>query len=254
MTVLKSRQVAKADHGGGELEVRLRYANAIMAAKDMVPGQYRNVGAILLAQEWANARDVDLLTTLQNVDVIQGKLVPNATLLRALAVRAGYEVTVADVSAEAATVIVGKGDRELGRTTFTMADAKAAGLTGKDNWKKHPQAMLVARATSQAMRWYAADVMVGMLIEDEVDDPVEVLSSEPEAGEGSGDDVSDAVIVPTPEDAPEVIERMQAAVASLDEQTAADLKAWWKAQDIPAIGEVDGVQAQAVLDWIERRS
>jgi hypothetical protein len=245
VTVLKSRQVAKVDHGGADLEVRLRYANAILGAKEMVPQQYRNAGAIMLAQEWSHARDVDLLTTLQNVDIIQGKLVPSATLLRALAVRAGYEVIVKDVSPQAATVVVSKGGTELGRTTFTIDDAKSAGLLGKDNWKKHPQAMLVARATSQAMRWYAADVMVGVYDLDEVEsDAVAVLEDppEPEARDGSGD-IVDA----------EIVTDVRSVVAGLDEDTAADLKEWWKAQGFPAIDELDAEQSQAILDWIARR-
>ena len=207
MTVLKSRQVAKVDHDAQALEVRMNHARAVASAKDAIPKHYQNnPGAVLLAQEWAAARGVDLLTTMQTVAFIGGKPVIDATMQRALAVRAGYEVQVVEVTGSAATVIVSKGDRELGRTTFTMDDAKAAALVGKDNWKKNPKAMLVARATSQAMRWYAPDVMVGMLIEDEVDDPVEVLSSEPEAGEGSGDDVTDAVVVPTPDQARQVCE------------------------------------------------
>lgn len=251
MTVLKSRQVAKVDHGGGDLEVRLRYANAILQAKEMVPNQYRNAGAILLAQEWATARDVDLLTTLQNVDVIQGKLVPNATLLRALAVRAGYEVIVQDVTPQSATVVVSKAGSELGRTTFTMDDAKAAGLLGKDNWKKHPQAMLVARATSQAMRWFAADVMVGVFVEDELDDPVTVLAPEPEAGDGSGEPVEAEVV--DAEVVDPAMTQVRSMVEALDEATAADLKAWWKAQGFPAIDDLSNVEAAQVCDWIERR-
>jgi hypothetical protein len=240
VTVLKSRQVATV---GSDLDVRMAHAKAIAAAKAAIPQHYQNnPGAVLLAQEWAAARGVDLLTTMQTVAFISGKPVIDATMQRALAVRAGYEVSVVDVSDKAATVIVGKGDKELGRTTFTMQDAAAAGLTGKDNWKKNPKAMLVARATSQAMRWFAPDVMVGVYDLDEVEsDAVTVLAPEPT---DLVEDVVDAEVVE-----PDV----RSVVAGLDEDTAADLKEWWKAQGFPGIDELDAEQTQAVLDWVARR-
>jgi hypothetical protein len=45
--------------------------------------------------------------------------------------------------------------------TYTMDDAVLAGLAQKDNWKKNPKAMLVARATALAAREKFADVLLG---------------------------------------------------------------------------------------------
>jgi len=45
-----------------------------------------------------------------------------------------------------------------------MADAKAAGLDQKDNWKKYKRNMLFARALSNGQKWYAPDVFNGATV------------------------------------------------------------------------------------------
>ena len=48
-----------------------------------------------------------------------------------------------------------------GQAGFTMAEALAAGLTGKDNWKKYPSDMLFARAISRGARRFAPGIFGG---------------------------------------------------------------------------------------------
>ena len=133
--VLRSRRapaVVEPDAAG--LEVKLRHANAIAAAKQALPQSYaNNPGAILLAQEWAAARNVDLLTTIQSVSFISGRPVIDATMQRALAMRAGYSIDIETGDGSATCTITRDGKSKS--STYTLADAKEAGLTGKDNWK-----------------------------------------------------------------------------------------------------------------------
>jgi hypothetical protein len=46
-------------------------------------------------------------------------------------------------------------------SSFTMADAQRAAVTGKAVWKAWPRNMLFARAMSNGARWYCADVFLG---------------------------------------------------------------------------------------------
>lgn len=55
---------------------------------------------------------------------------------------------------------------------FTLEDATRAGLTGKDNWKKYPAAMCIARASAMAVRAIAPEAGLGMLTQEEKDDGV----------------------------------------------------------------------------------
>jgi hypothetical protein len=179
-----------------EMEVMIDYASTISDAAACLPDGYRKQpGAVLLAREWANAHGVDLLTAIQTVAFVKGKPVVDAAMQRALAKRAGYRLAIT-MENDSATVTVSDSTGVLGQVTYTMADANAAGLAGKDNWKKHPREMLVAAASRLALRWHAPDVLLGVWDEDEIDDQggaaVAPLAPAPEAPA----DVVDAEIVP----------------------------------------------------------
>lgn len=53
---------------------------------------------------------------------------------------------------------------------WTITQAKAAGLTGKDNWKNYPRAMLRARVISEAIRTVYPGVSVGVYTVEEAQD------------------------------------------------------------------------------------
>jgi hypothetical protein len=212
--VLRSRQqsqaLAPAGGAAEQLDVELRRAKAIASARDALPRSYKdNPGAVLLADQWARARGIDTLTAIQNVAFINGRPVIDATFQRALAVANGYDLAVLDATNEAATVAVARDGKELGRVTWTMDDARRANLAGKDTWKQYPRNMLIARATTDALRWYAAEVLLGVFSADELEsDPIEVLrpvepteveQPVPTAAVEVEEDIADAVLEPEPE-------------------------------------------------------
>jgi hypothetical protein len=193
-----------ASEADAQLSVAMREANAIAKAGDAVPKGYRgNPGAVLLARAWAENRGLDILTAVQSVAFVQGRPVIDATMQRALAKQAGYRVLVTEADANYATVKVTElsTGEVIGEASYTMADAKAAGLIGKDNWKKNPEDMLVARATTRAVRRYAPEVMVGLTVAEEFDeiapDPVAVLDSH--AGEDQNPETVDVAHNPVGE-------------------------------------------------------
>ena len=175
-SVLRSRVVPAvatppAIEADAVLSVELRKAHMIAKSGDAIPKSYRgNDGAILLAMDWANKRGLDLITALQSVSFFDGKPMIDATMQRALARQAGYRVTVSDAPATSATVTVSEQGELIGSASFTIDEAKAAGLLSKNTWKSYTEDMLVARATTRAIRRFAADVMVGLSIEDEIVD------------------------------------------------------------------------------------
>lgn len=151
-------------HTGAAVTDKLAYADALARA-DLLPANYRRKpGNVLLAVEFGEMLGTHPLTAIQQVHVIEGKLSASAELMRALALRAGHKVRVLRHDAEAATVAVIRADDpdHATETTFTIDDARRAGLTGKGPWKSYPAAMLLARATSAAIRAACPEVLMGV--------------------------------------------------------------------------------------------
>lgn len=105
------------------------------------------------------------LTTVSNgLYVVNGRIAAQANVIAAqLRRHPDYDYEVIEITPKGATVsILRRGPNgklvEAGRASFTEADAKQAGLTGKDNWKNYPEDLYFARALSRAQRRYAPDV------------------------------------------------------------------------------------------------
>ena len=188
--IMVSRQLAPVEPtqtvAMAQMDAEFRMAQAIARAGDMLPRNYRDKpGAVILVNQWAKAHGVDMLTAMQTVAFVQGRPVIDATMQRALAERAGYAIKIPDATRESATVEVWKDGERVGSATYTWEDATTAKLVGKDNWKNNPEDMLVARATTRAIRRHAPSVMLGMADPDEAydADPVAVLAPAQNSGE-----------------------------------------------------------------------
>lgn len=97
------------------------------------------------------------------VYVIKGNLTLSSKLLRALAHQHGLRVLRVEESATSCTAaVVDANGKELGRTTFTMEQAKKMGLAGT-NWQNNPDRMLWARASKRALDDFAPWVTVGVM-------------------------------------------------------------------------------------------
>lgn len=103
------------------------------------------------------------MTTLAHVHVIEGRPALSAKAKQALAVAAGHDIDIVETNSERCTVVARRAGSERDVTvTWTMKDAQVAGLSTKDNWKKHPRRMLQARAISEAVDLVASDATLGI--------------------------------------------------------------------------------------------
>lgn len=138
-----------------------------------VPDSYRNKPAEITACILYGAElGVPPMTALQKIDVVQGHPAPRAELGRTLAFAAGHEVWI-DESTISRCVARGRrrGSDTVHTTTWTMDDAKRAGLTGKAPWRAYPKQMLVARATGELIRLMCPEVLAGIAtFAEELDD------------------------------------------------------------------------------------
>ena len=96
-----------------------------------------------------------------HIHVISGKPTCSSELQLALLARGGvtWEITEGDGSCSVTFRRAGWPDY-TGR--YTLAEAKAAGLTSKDSWKNYPANMLRARAISNGARVIGPDLLCGM--------------------------------------------------------------------------------------------
>lgn len=102
----------------------------------------------------------------------------------------GYQVEVNRKGVDSTTV-----------STFTIADAKKAGLWGKAGpWTQYPKRMLQLRARAYAMRDAFADKLQGVYIREEIDDYSEPVKVENTA-EPQPDPLADVPIVKHEDDA-----------------------------------------------------
>ncbi|WP_425829343.1 hypothetical protein [Streptomyces fractus] len=123
-------------------------------------GKPHEVTAAILT---GNEMGLSPMAALRSFDLIKGTPAMRAHALRALLQSHGHAVWEEESTAVRA-VVCGRraGEAEVHRSEWTIERATDAGLSGKDNWKRQPQAMLLARATAEACRLTAADVLHGV--------------------------------------------------------------------------------------------
>ncbi|PPG29672.1 hypothetical protein [Pseudoclavibacter sp. RFBB5] len=149
-----------------------------------VPNQYQNdpgnATAAIMAARGVGIKDP--MAALRSIDIIQGTPAFRANTLRGLAQAAGHEIWVGESNSERAIVLgKRKGDDRVQESVWDMDRARGLGLTNKDNWKKQPKAMLLARATSELVRLIASDMLMGLYAAEELEDGTVVPDSAIEA-------------------------------------------------------------------------
>jgi hypothetical protein len=110
-------------------------------------------------------RDLGLppMVALQVIHVIEGKPGLSANAMRGIAMSAGVQFQIKE-STETRVIMQARapGQDAFTSVTWTIDRAKKLGLTGRPNWVKQPQTMLIARATSELCRLVAANVLIGL--------------------------------------------------------------------------------------------
>lgn len=152
-----------------ELEAWARDAIAISniaanIATTSLAGAYRGkpdeVTAVILA---GHELGIQPMTSLKSIDVIQGQPALRAHAMRGLLQAKGHEIELLESTA-AYCKMRGrrKGADKWQEVEWDTDRARQLGLLGKDQWKKQPKTMLIARATGEICRLVAADALHGM--------------------------------------------------------------------------------------------
>jgi len=134
----------------------------VLAQSTIIPSAYRRKGADIVAAGLAGrAFGWDAMTSMRQFHVIEGTASLRPESMLGLVRQAGHSVTV-EVHPEG---VIAHGTRadtgDEHSASFTMADAEAAGLAGKKNWKQYQDAMLTWRAVAKLCRVLFPDVVLG---------------------------------------------------------------------------------------------
>jgi hypothetical protein len=125
--------------------------------------------------------------------VIQGRPALKADAMLARFQNAGGRVEWKTYTDEQVTGVFSHPQGGSLELTWTMKQAKAIGLAGKDNWAKYPRAMLRSRCVSEGIRTIYPGCIVGTYTEEEVEaftspvsaaPPMPVLSAPSEPTDG----------------------------------------------------------------------
>lgn len=143
-------------------------AKSLANARGFVPSQFIGQPDALAAVILTGVElGMGPMEAMRSLHVIEGKPTMSAEAMHARARRAGVKTRWVETSATKATIEVTAPGEKPQVMTFTIEEAKAAGLGGKGNWSKHPAAMLRARATSAAMRAFCPEVLGAGIYESE---------------------------------------------------------------------------------------
>jgi hypothetical protein len=154
---------------GSSLEQWAREAAAISGiaqaiAGTTLAGAYRGkrdeIVAVVLA---GHELGLQPMTSLKSIDVIQGQPALRAHAMRGIVQKQGHEVEVVE-STDTLCRMRGrrKGAEAWQEVAWDIPRARLLGLLGKDQWKKQPKTMLIARATGEICRLIASDALHGM--------------------------------------------------------------------------------------------
>ena len=135
-----------------------------LAATSFVPQSLRgkpgDIAAAILAGSELGLKP---MATLKSIDIIQGTPALRAHAMRAVVQQQGHEIELVE-STDTRCVMRGrrKGSETWQTVEWTVDRARLMGLLGKDQWKKNPKGLLVARATGELSRLIASDALHGM--------------------------------------------------------------------------------------------
>lgn len=147
-----------------------------LAPTEFVPDAMRNRPELVTAAILAGIEiGLQPMAALRSFDIVKGTPTMRANTLRGLVQAAGHEVWIDPDSNETRAIAYGRrrGSDITQRSVWSMERARGLGIADRDNYRKQPGVMLVARATAEVCRLTASDVTLGLYAAEEIDDTAE---------------------------------------------------------------------------------
>lgn len=147
----------------------------IVSKSGMIPKDYfQKPGNIIVAVQMGVEIGLKPMQSLQNISVINGRPSLWGDALIALVKKSPVCEYIKESFSKDGKVayceVKRKDEKEPQIRSFSLEDARIAGLLGKDNWKKYPKRMIQLRARAWALRDVFPDVLLGMQVTEEMED------------------------------------------------------------------------------------
>lgn len=144
----------------------------ILVASGLLPKSIQRPEAAFAIVAAGRELGLTAMQSLRSIHIIEGKPSLSADLAIALCKSRAdvckYFMLVESSDQIATYETLRAGDPKPTKMSFTWADAQRAGVTGKDNWKKYPPAMLRARAGMALARAVYPELLMGIYDPDEI--------------------------------------------------------------------------------------
>lgn len=145
------------------LDARMEYAEQL-ATSGLIPTTFqKHPENVLVAIEWGRELGLSPIAAMKEIYVVHGQPSLSAKSMLGLARKAGHRVRIKGEDQQATCEIVRADDPEYTHSvTYTLDDAKRAGLLGGTGWKNNPKTMLRWRAASECIRMACPEVLGGI--------------------------------------------------------------------------------------------
>jgi hypothetical protein len=160
------------DLQANSFEQAIKFAEYI-AKSSMVPSNYKNKPEdILIAIQWGQELGLKPLQALQNIATINGRpSIWGDAMLGIVQAHTDFESIEEYIKNDVAYTIIKRRNQPAHTSTFSMEDAKKAGLNTKTGpWTQYPNRMLQMRARGFALRNTFADALKGIISREEAED------------------------------------------------------------------------------------
>ena len=187
------------------------------------------------------------IQAMSGLHLIKGKVTMAANLIAALILRSGrYSYEVKEHDETVCVIEFFREGKPIGVSSFSMDDARKAGLTSNSNWKTYPRNMLFARAVSNGARWFCPDVFSGAVYT-----PDELGSADDESIEvDQDDDIIDAEFeVKEASESGDHLSRLAALIA----ETGTNEQKFLQYYEVKSFDELTDEQREHAVEELSKR-
>ena len=143
----------------------------VLVKSGLLPQTIRTAEAAAVVVMKGHELGLPPMAAIEGISVVQGRAIIGAHLMLALVKRAygPGAIWVSETNNDHCTISYRvPGVPQVLAYSFTMADARQAGLADKPTWRQYPAAMLRARAISAAVKLAFPEVVGGMYVAGEL--------------------------------------------------------------------------------------